>query len=139
MYENSVAVEDCGRTYGNATGVFNNTRSEAADSNAPFNWQPDAPRDIGMISSSLNTLLPWKLRGWLYEIGAGIETYICVIDNGINVHNRVSNEFPLSDVEILIRFQEFTSMPWPPWPAVSPRPSQVTPVADMGPISLLSC
>ena len=90
VYENSIAVQDCGRTYGNATAISNTTEPEAAPSNAPFRWQTDASRDLSMISWPPKKPPPEKYRGYVYDIGAGIGTYIYVIDNGINMQNPVS-------------------------------------------------
>lgn len=62
MYENTVVIQDCGRTYANATKVSKNTEPEAADSNPLFKWQIDAPTDLNLTSWPPNKKLPKNLE-----------------------------------------------------------------------------
>lgn len=117
VYENSIVVEDCGRTYGKATGLLNATESDVAPSNAPLRWQTDASPDLNIMSWPPRRLLPKKYRGYVYDVGAGVGTYIYVIDNGINTQNPVCHKAQLWAVRLLIPFQDFVKMPWPPRPA----------------------
>ena len=117
VYENSIVVENCGRTYGKDTGVVNATEPDVAPSNAPLRWQTDASPDLNIMSWPPRKRLLEKYRGYVYDVGAGVGTYIYVIDNGVHIQNPVRNETLLSAVQLLIRFQDFTKMPWPPTPA----------------------
>ena len=51
--------------------------------------QTDAPQDLGLVSWSVAKSLPWKMRGYVYDLTFGRDTYIYVIDNGLNNLNKV--------------------------------------------------
>ncbi|KAL8699224.1 MAG: hypothetical protein Q9201_006122 [Fulgogasparrea decipioides] len=46
--------------------------------------QPNAPQDLDIVSWSVVKPLPWKMKGYAYDVKFGRDTYIYVIDNGLN-------------------------------------------------------
>ena len=59
--------------------------------------QPNAPQDLGLISWPSVKPLPWRMKGYVYDPSFGTDTYLYVIDNGLNIANppkgRGSKEF----------------------------------------------
>ena len=63
------------------------------ESNAMTVRQKNAPQDLDLVSWP--PLKDWvrKMPGYDYEVTAGLDTYIYVIDNGVNMRNNVSTKF----------------------------------------------
>ena len=59
--------------------------------------QSNAPQDLDLISWSPVKPLPWRMKGYVYDPSFGRDTYLYVIDNGLNIANppkgRGSKEF----------------------------------------------
>ena len=51
--------------------------------------QTDAPQDLDLVSWSVAKLLPRKMSGYVYDLTFGRDTYIYIIDNGLNSLNKV--------------------------------------------------
>ena len=49
----------------------------------------DAPQDLDLVSWPAAKPLPWKMRGYVYDITFGMDTYIYIIDNGVNENHAV--------------------------------------------------
>ena len=66
---------------------------------APSRWsiptsvirQGNAPEDLGIVSWSRTKPLPRRLDGYVYDVNLGQDTYIYVIDHGLNGQGSVSN------------------------------------------------
>lgn len=52
--------------------------------------QRDAPQDLDLVSWGAGKSLPRRLKGYVYDVLMGIDTYIYVIGGGINLAHRVS-------------------------------------------------
>ncbi|KAL8692227.1 MAG: hypothetical protein Q9218_002703 [Villophora microphyllina] len=46
--------------------------------------QSNAPQDLDLVSWSVVKPPPWKMKGYAYDVNFGQDTYIYVIDNGLN-------------------------------------------------------
>ena len=53
--------------------------------------QHNAPQDLDLISWTAGKLLPWKMKGYVYDVFAGVDTYIYVIGQGLNFEHRVDH------------------------------------------------
>ena len=51
--------------------------------------QTDAPQDLDLVSWSVTKPLPWKMKGYVYDLTFGRDCYIYIIDNGLNNLNKV--------------------------------------------------
>ena len=51
--------------------------------------QTDAPQDLDLVSWSVAKPLPRKMSGYVYDLTFGRDTYIYIIDNGLNNLNKV--------------------------------------------------
>ena len=51
--------------------------------------QTDAPQDLDLVSWSVAKPLPRKMSGYVYDLTFGTNTYVYVIDNGLNNLNKV--------------------------------------------------
>ena len=51
--------------------------------------QTDAPQDLDLVSWSVTKPLPWRMRGYVYDLTFGRDTYIYVIDNDLNNLHKV--------------------------------------------------
>ena len=49
----------------------------------------DAPQDLDLVSWSVAKPLPWKMRGYVYDLTFGKDTYVYIINNGLNNLNKV--------------------------------------------------
>ena len=63
----------------------------------PDRSQRDAPQDLDIVSWPARKRIPifGKMPAYVYDIARGIDTYIYIIDNGINMDNAVSIQSPL--------------------------------------------
>ncbi|KAI4137801.1 MAG: hypothetical protein L6R39_007089 [Caloplaca ligustica] len=50
--------------------------------------QTNAPQDLDLVSWSVVKPLPWKMKGYAYDVNFGRDTFIYVIDNGLNGQNK---------------------------------------------------
>ena len=59
----------------------------------PNRYQRDAPQDLDLVSWPPRKRLPifGKMQFYKYDVARGIDTYIYVIDNGMNQDNAVRN------------------------------------------------
>lgn len=101
--ENVIVAQNSGESFKH-TSVFmtaNSTRSNEAipELKLPLRRQRDAPQDLDLVSWPPRKRLPvvGKMPCYVYDIARGIDTYIYIIENGINKDN-----------------DEFESMLWPP-------------------------
>ena len=81
----------------NASAFTNldSTQSTKATSQlgGPHRSQRDAPQDLDLVSWPPRKRLPTfgRMPWFVYDIARGIDTYVYVIDNGINEDNAVRN------------------------------------------------
>lgn len=67
-------------------GLFNIT----VNGTNSIKFDPRAPLDLSVVSWPPRKKLPWWLsEGYTYDEAFGDETYIYVIDNGVNIRNPV--------------------------------------------------
>ena len=80
-------------TNASAVTTADNTRSNKASPQlmVPNKSQKDAPQDLDLVSWPPRKRLPFagKMPAFVYDIARGTDTYIYIIDNGINVDNAV--------------------------------------------------
>lgn len=95
--ENVIVAQNSGESLTN-TSVPSTTDSTEPDEASPGLMLPrrkqqDAPQDLDIVSWPPRKRLPFfgKLPWYLYDIARGIDTYIYIIDNGINKDNDVSS------------------------------------------------
>ncbi|KAL8778971.1 MAG: hypothetical protein Q9213_007156 [Squamulea squamosa] len=50
--------------------------------------QRAAPQDLDLVSWPPGRFLPWKMKGYVYDVVSGDDTYIYVIGDGINFEHR---------------------------------------------------
>lgn len=86
---NSIVAVNCGEVVGNATLSIQSGNETLND--ASIIRQKNAPQDLDLVSWP--PLKHWvrKMPGYDYEVAAGFDTYVYVIDNGINMGNTVSD------------------------------------------------
>ena len=57
--------------------------------------QEDAPQDLALVSWNVRSPRPWlphwiwNMKGYAYNVTYGMDTYVYVIDNGLNPMNPV--------------------------------------------------
>lgn len=51
--------------------------------------QRNVPQDLDLVSWPFGRSLPWSLKGYVYDVVLGYDTYIYVIGDGINIDYRV--------------------------------------------------
>lgn len=103
VMENVIVAQNSGESSTN-TSAFTNTSSVGSgqaspDLKLPFRTQRDAPQDLDLVSWPPRKRIPvfGKMPWYRYNVARGTDTFIYIIDNGINKDNA-----------------EFKSMPWPP-------------------------
>ncbi|KAM0795733.1 peptidase S8/S53 domain-containing protein [Usnea florida] len=103
VMENVIVAKNSGESLTN-NSVLSTTNSTEPDEASPGLMLPrrrqiDAPLDLDIVSWPPRKRLPvsGKWPGYWYDVARGVDTYIYIIDNGINKDNG-----------------EFKSMPWPP-------------------------
>lgn len=93
--ENVVIAQNCGESFTNASAstTANSTGSKEAspELKLPFRHQRDAPQDLKLVSWPPRTRIPLfrKMPFYVYDVAMGTDTYIYIIDNGINKDNAV--------------------------------------------------
>ena len=87
----------CGEVVENAT--LNIKSGNETLSNAMTVRQKDAPQDLDLVSWP--PLKDWvkKMPGYDYDVTAGLDTYVYIIDNGINMPNTASTDLLQSRME----------------------------------------
>lgn len=93
-------------TDASAFTIADATRSDNASQQLklPLRMQRDAPQDLDLVSWPPRKRLPvfGNMPGYRYDVARGTDTYIYIIDNGINADNAVrspiftTHPFPLS-------------------------------------------
>lgn len=96
--ENVIVAQNSGESFKH-TSVFmtaNSTRSNEAipELKLPLRRQRDAPQDLDLVSWPPRKRLPvvGKMPCYVYDIARGIDTYIYIIENGINKDNDVRTQ-----------------------------------------------
>ena len=69
------------------------SKVEGRQLNSPNRSQRDAPQDLDLVSWPPRKRLPifGKMPYYRYDVAVGIDTFIYIIDNGINKDNAVRN------------------------------------------------
>ena len=97
--ENVIVAQNCGESSTNFSAVTtaDSTGSDQAspELKLPLRRQRDAPQDLDLVSWPPHKLKPLfgKLKWYMYDVGRGVDTYIYIIDNGINKDNAVRTQF----------------------------------------------
>ncbi len=55
--------------------------------------QRGAPQDLDLVSWPAGKMLPRKLKGYVYDVLPGLETYLYMIGDGLNLEHRVGSPF----------------------------------------------
>ena len=99
ILENEVASKDCEATIASFEEVAVDTSSTSSKTTSTprppqparsIIFQPDAPQDLDLVSWSVAKLLPWSMKGYACDVNFGRNTYIYIIDNGLNQMHRAS-------------------------------------------------
>ena len=101
--ENAISAVTCGETMlGNVTTsnivpltIGNATLRNANNGNAMTVRQENAPQDLDLVSWPPSKVWTANMPGYDYDVTMGVDTYIYVIDHGINMFNRVTPSFGL--------------------------------------------
>ena len=104
--ENVIVAKNSGESLTNTTvlSTANSTDDAGPGLMLPRRKQHDAPQDLDIVSWPPRKGLPFfgKLPWYLYDVARGTDTYVYIIDNGINMGNDVSNQIffrrPLSSL-----------------------------------------
>ena len=90
--ENVIVSQNCGDSPSTFTAA-NTTGSDQAspELKLPRRYQPDAPQDLDLVSWPPSKRVPVidGMKWYVYDIARGTDTYIYIIDNGINKDNAV--------------------------------------------------
>lgn len=101
MLDNRVVTIEEGDIVGNSTLDLVNATHNSTVTNETYSLrgpnpsivrQRDAPQDLDLVSWPPKKRWVKNMPGYDYEVGAGVDTYIYVIDGGVNLQNPVSNE-----------------------------------------------
>lgn len=93
--ENGIVAQNCGESFLNASAITtaNSTLSKetSPELKLPFRSQRDAPQDLDLVSWPPRRRIPasGKMPWYVYDVARGTDTYIYIIDNGINMNNPV--------------------------------------------------
>lgn len=87
---NSIVAVNCGEVLGNATLNLESGNETVRD--ATTVRQKNAPQDLDLVSWP--PLKKWvkKMPGYDYDVVAGLDTYVYVIDNGVNMQTTVRTD-----------------------------------------------
>ena len=107
--ENVIVAKNSGESLTNTSvlSTANSTDEASPGLMSPRRKQRDAPQDLDIVSWPPRKRLPLfgKLPWYLYDVARGVDTYIYIIDNGINQDNNVSSTIfshrPLSSLNHL--------------------------------------
>ena len=88
--ENVIVAQNCDGSLANLS-TFASANSTEPELKLPFRKQQDAPQDLKLVSWPPRKRLPviGKIPSYRYDVAKGIDTYIYIIDNGINKDNAV--------------------------------------------------
>ena len=95
VVENAVIARNLEESSTNASAVttVDSTRSNKASRQLklPLRSQRDAPQDLDLVSWPPRKRLPTsgKMPWFVYDVAKGTDTYVYIIDNGINEGNAV--------------------------------------------------
>ena len=93
--ENVIVSQNRGDSLSTFT-VANTTGSDQAspELKLPRRHQRDAPQDLDLVSWPPRKRLPVldKMKWYVYDVARGTDTYIYIIDNGINKDNTVRTQ-----------------------------------------------
>lgn len=86
------AVEASNSTLGPIAANASTSNSPMAPAPVPKRivMQRDAPQDLDLVSWKSGLPLPYRMKGYVYDVLMGTGTYIYVIGGGINLQHRVS-------------------------------------------------
>ena len=93
--ENVVVAQNCGESFKNASAFMtaNSTGSDEAslERRRPLRSQRDAPQDLDLVSWPRRKRIPvfGKMPWYIYDVARGVDTFIYILDSGINVDNSV--------------------------------------------------
>lgn len=93
--DNVIVAQNSGESFANASAFppANSTGSDEAslELKLPRRSQRDAPQDLDLVSWPPRKRIPvsGKMPWYIYDIARGVDTFIYIIDNGINMDNRV--------------------------------------------------
>ena len=108
--ENVIVAQNSGEILTNtstSSGAENaRPKPESPELKRPRISQPDAPQDLDLVSWPPRTRLPnfGKMPGYKYDVTRGVDTYIYIIDNGINMDNAVRTRLRSPTHHVLTRF-----------------------------------
>lgn len=99
MVENTVMSTNNGGTTSKSIAIIESNSTVSNSSTSPkglgaTSIQPGAPQDLDLLSWPPDKYLPWngKMKGYAYDMWGGRNTFIYVIDNGINMNNDVGDQ-----------------------------------------------
>lgn len=93
--ENVIVAQNTGGSFtltnSSAFTSANKSTESVSELKLPFRQQPDAPQDLDLVSWPPRKRLPvfGKMPYYRYDVTKGVDTYIYIIDNGINKDNAV--------------------------------------------------
>ena len=96
MIENRIVAKNTEEVSANASAFTTAGGMRSSKANPPLNFpdrsQRDAPQDLDIVSWPARKRIPGfgKMPAYVYDIARGVDTYIYIIDNGINQDNAVS-------------------------------------------------
>ena len=104
--ENLDITDECGAV----ETIISTPSPFAASSPEPFRnpipksviIQTDAPQDLDLVSWSVAKLLPRKMNGYVYDLAFGRDTYIYIIDNGLNNLNKVRSSWKFGGFDLTV-------------------------------------
>ena len=96
MIENKIIAKNTEVVSGNASAFTTADGMRSNKASPPLNFpdrsQRDAPQDLDIVSWPARKRIPGfgKMPAYVYDVARGVDTYIYIIDNGINQDNAVS-------------------------------------------------
>ena len=115
VLKNSIVAVNCGEVAANATLGIQYGNETLNDGSTVR--QKDAPQDLDLVSWPPSKNWVKKMPGYDYEVAAGFDTYVYIIDLGINMLSTVSDQWPsVQDwgFVLLSDIKDFTKMPFQP-------------------------
>lgn len=92
--ENVIVAQNCGENLTD-TSAFTDAKSAGSSQASPglklpLRYQQDAPQDLDLVSWPPRKRIPLFGMPWYaYDVARGTDTFIYIIDNGINTDNAV--------------------------------------------------
>ena len=106
VIENRIVAKNTEEVSANASAFMTAGGMRSSKANPPLNFpdrsQRDAPQDLDIVSWPARKRIPGfgKMPAYVYDIARGVDTYIYIIDNGINQDNAVSIQSSLLALSI---------------------------------------